>query len=299
MADYKITFFFEGEQPSLGAGTGAAVGWTETWYLESEQDISTVSDATDILIYIQMRLRFLPNLYRVTFVRTSQEGNVRNVKVRSPLTSNGYVTTPAAQVTCAILVDFTAPPFGLGDHAHHRRMLIRGLPVSLLSGNVINRADVTFQRLVDFLQYISLGAIPRDVFPNPRPKARRIKFIPATTEEVPISNLTVSPNNVHQITVTAAILPGPNFGRVKIRGVHLPYNVNRVWTQLNTVIGTPNTSILGRSRKVLSGNWSNDGFIQLADYAYGLPDQYLIIGPRVRNTGRPSHLTRGRRNPTV
>ena len=316
--NYKVTFFFEGFQAGEGVGGGSAVGWTETWYQTSNLNIAAFSTDASILYYRIMRTRFLSNIYSLVRIRVADDQNPRNVKVPDLRSRPGDVAPSAnsfpAQVTCAALVDFVAAPAADNFVAHHRRMLFRGLMTGMMNGNVINANSDSFTAFRDFLIYLTTGVVPAianggQAF-NGTP-VWALRYLPRSASAFPISSLVVDPANDRQIQVQLGPIvpptgppnpaPTPSTGsRWLVRGVRLPYKVNRVWTvTASTPVVNPTTSTLGRSRFHLSHTWSNDGTMTAWGPAYATLQQYHIIGLRSRDTGRPFARTRGRRNPVT
>jgi len=299
MPTYKMTFFFEGFQTTKGVGGGSAVGWTETWYLTTTGGIDDALFDPAVTTYIDQRRSFLPDQYFVAWVRASQTDKTRNTKVREVRGGIGQGPGAAAQVTCAVLADFTALPLQAGDHAHHRRFLIRGLSSNVIDGNVIHPNAVEWRRIELFLDYLATGRIEGAPNPVPNPNRWQIRFLPGTVPFSGITLLKLEPGAPNYITVTAPNITQEEGTQWIIKGVRHPYYCNRTWTTIRPSLTGTTTIQLGRSRRVISGDWDFSGQIAKVAYEYAAPSQMIVIGLRERDTGRPSRLTRGRRNPVV
>jgi hypothetical protein len=308
MATWKTTFYFESFEPTSGIGGGAAVGWTETWYQTgpSSADLALTSAAIDT--YIMLRRQCLAYKYNIPYVRVSDAANPRNSKLKSlegrigqaGLSAAG-ILSPIAQVNCALLVDFTCFDDSPASLAHSRRFLLRGLTAADINGNVFDNKSPNFNAIKRFLAVVGNGPVGEPSLPAGILPYWQIRFFDPTTVPIPSFSLASVPQpNDHFIHATA---PGlvPTLGKkYRIRGVRYPYYSNRVWTDTGFVdAANPTTIELGRSRRRIAGTWDGSGQLLPLVYGYKGSKEFNIIGLRNRQTGRPSHLTRGRRNPVV
>lgn len=309
MPNYKVTFFFESEQAAT-LGTGASLGWTETWYRQVNGTLPEVLDDPQLQQYLQLRTAFMPDIYRCSFIRLSEDDKPRRFKIESVPNGNGqlrhvsgFSPNNAAQVQCCVLVDLERMPLaGLEDEpAHHRRFLIRGLPQSLIDGNVLNFLSIHFPLLESFLDFIGGHAAGRPVVVG-RPRFLwGIRYHDPVTAKLVINTIGVGPDNDRTVRVT--FVPGPPDPpvplprRFEITGVDSPERFNRTWNLLTTgVVGGLPFYIGGNARKKLQGGYIGPGpgkgrFVRML---YGPVDQYAIIGLRNKKTGRPFRPLRGR-----
>lgn len=309
-SNYKVTYFIEAHQnPIRGWGGGASYGFTETWYMVADSIEDALRQAstlgrTSSYGYVTRRAACLPRMYFISWVRVSDTANPRLTKTAN-VGIQGTAAEPdtgpvgasfAAQVTCALLVDFVKLP-GTNplDFTHHRRWLMRGLASDITNGNVINPDARSFNAIRDFLRFLARGQLNEVNFDNtPRRLFYLMRYTDPAALRSPITALTVAAS-LRQITVTS-LLPLALGDRVIITGVVAPQRVNRVWTaKENSTVN--NTTRLGTSpRDIAAADLVGDRpRIRKANYLYGPPDQYVLIGLRTRITGRPFHLTRGRR----
>lgn len=309
----KLTWFFESYQQAGPVGQGAAVGWTETWYLGTETNLDTALAIGSSRVmpgsYLGHRLSVLPSIYRCSFLRASVEPVGINVerrpiaKVLNIVNASGQIqiehnVNPVGQVQCAILVDFVRLPIGPADpFTHHRRWLMRALPSEFIDGNVLRTTGDNYVRFRAFMDF--LGATSRPIGPGVQRPANPIyslRFINATSLSLPISVLTVLADNPRRIQITSPGVGAVGLGGlVRIKRVSFPRGINRNWRVVSTS-GNPDVATLGTSRFDLAGTWAGDGIASALNYDYAPPSQYTVIGLRVKKTGRPSRLLRGRRS---
>jgi hypothetical protein len=304
---FKCTWFFDGVQANPGATSPSYVGWTETWYTTTsgtiEQVLAQMRSVTN-QSYAGLRAPFLAGNYDIRWCRASVVTNPRFSKTcgfqaavqgqTGRIVIPDTVVGPAAQVNCCIMVDFYVPPQNiLTDKAHHRRFLIRGLPVGLINQNIINEASPFYNNVIAFCNYLGQSRAPNLGVQAGGTWQMRIQD-PATNY-VAITTPGVVPTlvNPQQIQLTAALGALAMNQKVTIRKVTYPSFANRVWTVLQAAAGPP--YLLGTFRRQLSGAWSNDGQAYVPTWLYVAPTQYVIVGLRDRHTGRPFNLTRGRR----
>jgi hypothetical protein len=312
---FKCTFFFEGLQANPGRTASAVMAWTETWYRTDLNDIDQMLASclnTAVNSYLGKRSAMLHALYAIKWVRVSDTGNPRLTKLGAvnpaqggqlgaPAEADGGrlalvqgIATTAAQLNCAVEVDFSKLPGPGGDITHHRRFAIRGLPRSIINGNILNENGEGMNALVGFSNYIGRGASPN--FPAvgfPCPYKIQYQVHPLTN--VPITGLTIAVGNPRQIVLTAALGPLALNDRVEIRNATGIRGTNRIWTVAQAAAGPPYT--LAKSRFNLAGAWdANSGLAHKITYAYGAADEYTIIGLRNRKFGGGVFgRTRGRR----
>lgn len=307
MADtiWAATFFFESEQQPPGIGTGASVGWTETWYKTFSDAVSPEAVLLDkgLSDYVTLRILPMSALYNITFLRVSDVNNPRRFKIRHLPAAVGAIgldaSTPA-QVQCAVLADLEKLPLAgrPTEHVHHRRFLVRGLPSSLINGNVMNTVDPAFTALQQFLALI--GNKPAG---GEHPKlvpvwTWGIKYQAPTQPKTTITLARVHTPNDHEIVV-APQLPGGTARKSKVivSGVDAPSAWNRIWTFLaNTTQDEVPVSVLGTTRQRQFGTYDGPGRgeYQVVSWEAGPVDQYALIGLRNKKTGRVFRQLRGR-----
>lgn len=271
------------------------------------------------------RRAFMPSQYRMVWVRANDEANPRRSKTRAvpdgfgqycgppplldpipavlggppisrPGTPTRFPNIPAAQVTCALLVEFNKLPIETFEIAHRRQFLIRGLPQDMINGNVVNTGAASFTLMRTFLDYLGNHEVG-----HARSLAQRFWSIryntPVQPKDYAITGFVpvVAPGNPRTVNVTAPGCPAVTRGkRMQITGIFAPINQNRIWTALaDGAAGGP--YLLGTQKKIIPAGYDGSGRIRPVNYSYGPPDQYLIVGMRIRDTGRPFRLTRGRR----
>jgi len=317
MPAYQCTWFFEGvQQNNTGTTASSTVGWTETWYgqfASVEQAIVEMRRGGSVAnpSYLSARLPLLAEIYRLVWVRATEVNRPRltktaalqGVTVGGANTSLPTTEVGPAQVNCCALVDFVAPPLEGDIKNHHRRFLIRGLPVGLIRGNLMDETSQSFQRLIRFCNYLGRGRAPMPAG-NPPPGIWQIKVHDPNLPRVAIESLTFP--GVANGSTRLALLTAPGLGdrvlgdRIEINGVTFPGGVNRTWTVMVGHV-SPGPYQLGTSRRNLpSGSiWVGPGSARRVGWLYAAPTQYLIIGLRNRQVGRPFRLTRGRRGQTV
>lgn len=312
MATYRITWFFEGYQQAAGEGQSMNYGWTESWYLTIDGNLDTAlayAARGTAGFWIALRRRFLHRIYNITAVRAVDVANplrTKTVFVHFPGQSgvianlndgNRHAVGYPAQVTCALLVDFTRLPTGETEQSHHKRMLFRGLTNGAINGNVMGTDLDYVAPIYAFMDYVggfrasllTTGNVPAPH--NPPVWLMRYRN-PAAAAYEPITVLTPVVGNQRQINITAA-LGGLNFGdKLRIKGVREPRGANRVWTVMESAIGPPYR--LGTARLEVAGTYDVNGKVAPVDYVYNPATQYNIVGMRSRRTGRPFSRTRGR-----
>lgn len=313
MATYRITWFFEGYQASVGFGENMNVGWTESWYLDEPGNLDAalrVACRPRGDNWIPKRLAFLHPVYEISAVRAVDVDDPRKSKSvflhdrgRLGNTENldkGNASSPdfPAQVTCALLVDITRLPLQPTEPAHHKRLLLRGLPQGAINGNVLSstgRFQNPITRFLDYVGRVNTVSLVTggNAVPAPVPIWKLRYRDPAQAVYVPITSLANPAGSVFQLSVGASMGALTKGDRVNIIGVTSPRGANRVWTVQQTALLGP--YLLGTAKRELQGEWSNTGQIAKLKYQYGPADQYNIIGMRVRHTGRPFARTRGRR----
>ena len=300
MADFKVTWFFESYQQQPGQSSSAAYGWTESWYINVGSIEQALSEGTNqgLLSYVGLRRRLLAHGYFIKWVRASSVDNPRSSKtaalVQGHLTESPGQQGEPAQDNCCALIDFNVLPIQPGDRTHHRRMLFRGLPRALIQGNIFDEQSPRFLDLKRLCNWLGRGEAPIvGALPFMSPYTMRIQdpnipFQPITSLTYPAG---VPPRYIMLGFTHAAIVAGQ---RVAVRGVPFPRGVNRIWTAQGSVAENAIVT-LGRTRFDLSGAWAAGGQAVVVRPVFRRPDQYTIIGLRMKTTGRPSRLTRGRR----
>ncbi len=302
--NYRVTFFFETQQRAI-QGSGVSLGWTESWYKTSADTLQTVITDLDILTYIALRTAFMPALYRISFVRVNDEDNPRRFKIRGigPEGQGKVVlstTDLPIQVQCAILVDLERMPLEAAEKAHHRRFLVRGLPNEVVNGNVLEPFGPMWRHIRKFLDFVGNEDISVKRTEGVGRFTWGIKYRNPTATKHIISQAQPQMADAQRLLVTAAgmgdFLPGT---RATVQGIKSPRNFNKTWLVTGTTtIGAETFLVLERSRERLQGEYSGPGtgVIIPAVFLYGQVDQYVIIGLRVKKTGRSFHLLRGRQS---
>jgi len=297
MPAWKVTWFFEGNQ-LVTSGSSPLVTWTETWY---ESQSATIDAALRTAVdpnngYLPRRLAFTPNIYRPTHVRVSEANNPRFSKYTEVRNMRGFLAhtdaaRTAAQVTCALLVNFTVLPAAPGDVTHHRMFLIRGLPESLINGNSLRRNSTVFRELQSFLNWLGyqegpIAAPLGDFVPNLAAAFGgwyQLRYFGQASVNAAITALAVDAGG-RTITITSA-LAADRGDRVSVTGVTFPRGVNRIWTVQSALPGE--VYQLGKSRARLAGAWdAGTGSAKKIAYQFRKPDQYVITGLRTRQTGK-------------
>lgn len=314
MPHYKVTYFFESDQQGE-YGTGASIGWTESWYTQSTgSSLDQVYLQGDFSQYLDLRLAFMPDVYRTSFLRLSQAENPRVFKVFTLGTSRKGQVVPSPgdrgsfslQVQCAILIDMMRMPTEPFEKSHHKRFLVRGLPAGLVNGNVFDTTTQYWPRLSAFLNFVgghnaSVGAGPQG---SPW---HGLRFFPPAAARINVTNVRADTSDKRLIQVQPDIpglVPG-NF--VQIQGMVSPHkSLNRVWTLTDRVPGPPVWMILGIAKGAVADQpaqvlFTGPGNVRERPIVYGYDkfDQWSLIGVRSRKTGRVFHQLRGRSTPRI
>lgn len=305
---YKVVYFFESEQQAM-VGAGSALGWTETFYWQPQQATTLEQAIMDPSHdeWMKRRLAFMSEIYRLSFIRVSQDDNPRRFKIRGVTNRRGLVPTsainglnggPAAQVQCAILADLEKLPAADNDTSHHRRYLLRGLPAEIISGNVINGLSQYYDTLLNFLRYIA----GHEAGVAPVPGAPRypwgIRYHDPGITASKIINLQIAPYDSGIVLTTEnPPIVGVVGQHYQISGVPSPLGVNKTWKFAGTFSIAPTTfNAWEKSRKQLQGTYTGPGpgKIRRVGSLYGPPDQFVVIGLRNKRTGRVFRQLRGR-----
>lgn len=318
MAKFKITFFFESHQEA-DIGAGVSLGWTETWYRQDDSLTSLDAIITNnhvTAIYPSKRLSFMSSCYRLSFVRVSEEpefgllstpGRYKIMAYQGNMF--GHISpsqAPGAQVQCAVMADIQKLPGSSTDKSHHRKLLLRGLPRTLISCNVINVNSSYWPLVVDFLDYVGHKASGKpDPSPDVTPWFMMRYHDYANTAPVLVEYLTASAQDQHLLLVSPSI-PGLTVAsrdKVRLSGVQAPFQfANKTWNFIRyDNFGVPARAgmVLGRSRHILplENEPGESGFLGKmvqVRYAYGPANQYTVIGLRNKKTGRVFRQLRGR-----
>jgi len=324
--DVKVTYFFE-DVTSAHQYTSAALGWTETFYGVGGGTAKTATlDAwlahTAVNDYVTARLLTMPATYRLAWIRVSDEANPRSFKVKALKAKFGQairqykvpgastlLDIPIGQVQCALLVDLIKLPTTPADHSHHRRFLMRGLPSDVINGNVVETLGPNWSNILAFLNWIAFKdtggappglnpAIPPGTFPN---DALGLRFQnPANLAYQPSPGVTNTTGDARSVVISTTLNGTVGVTDYVLRD--FPDNVralNRTWRLLySSALPAPTgSSILGKTRRDMpSVNYVSPGtgkFRQVIP-AYGLFDQYFIVGLRTKRTGRLFRQLRGR-----
>lgn len=304
---FKTSFFFEGVQnvnDFAGKGASGVVGWTETWYQTVSGNIDAALTNAEVDRYIALRTAFLSPIYSIPWVRCSDVANPRSSKTKGVNAPGRYGTKSfnattanrAGQVTCAVLVDFARLPTVPKEPVHHRRFLIRALPVDMIVGNILTNVSDSYKAFKKFLIYMG-GHETGTNETGPNLPYWQLQFLdPLLSVNWNLVDLVPVVANPKTVTITSdALLLAARGARFIVSRVKEPRGVNRTWTVLTPPAGGSNVAVLGTSRFGITGTYDHQGQIRPANFGYGVPQQYLIIGLRTKHTGRPFHLTRGRR----
>lgn len=299
----QVTFFFEAVQQGV-VGSAAVAGWTETWYSNSVLSVDAFISGQDVANYIEYRTRFMHRLYRIPWVRVSFLAPKKTTKIRSLYGVRGQLVDPVdvsylPQTQCAVLADLVKLPTAEGEGSHHRRFLIRGLPVDLVRGNIINTASPYWQEVINFLDLVAnkqTGDIHHPGVPfsslgvqyhNPAVLPSLLSHVgPAASDPL---NLKIQPMLVQPEGTVVQVRKAPN----TVRGA------NRFWTilaNITTPVLADSYSILGRARRPVTGvvDGVSGASARVVSNIHAPFDQYTVIGLRSKRTGRPFHQLRGR-----
>lgn len=310
MAKYKITYFFEGIQAAI-TGTSGVVGWTETWYTpDLTLNLDGILSHVDHANYTRLRRAIMPNIYRISFLRVSDEDNPRVFKVKALTSLFGelqpFGTVPnqfTTQVQCALLADMVRLSGGGSEPTHHRRFLLRALPESVVNGQVINPLSDSWSDVLKFLNFVGQHQTGSAISATPSAIHGLRYHNPATPAPVALSYLQVSgvkgPRFINVQTGAPPVDPFPALAvgkQVTIRDVLPPGQpMNKNWTVVDHIQLTGQSALqLGRSRKDLPSQSFASGQIFQVAWTYNLFSQYTIIGLRTRRTGRVFRQLRGR-----
>lgn len=305
-ADFKCVWFFESLQQNNGTTASSNVGWTETWYgtFDNIEQCLISMRSTAAQSYLGLRMKFMPSLYRLAWVRASEVSNPNRSKLAAPPTvvgglsalfdSHADIAGPA-QINCCVYVDFYVPPVDPTERSHHRRFLIRGIPLGLINGNIIDESGIYWTHLLAFCDYLGRGRAPMQAQLNPAfPSPYRVAVQNPATPFQPIDSLIIDPDNPNAIVVTRAGLASTLNNRFRIKSVRFPSFINRTWTAAVTVAAGGGIR-MKPGRKQLAGSWDHTGQIQLVSPVLRGATQYVVIGLRNKKIGSPSKPTRGRR----
>lgn len=303
MANWKVTFFFESLQQAT-FGVGSSLGWTETWFLPYNRPIDDVFAHPDVTKYVELRRACLASIYRLSFVRVTDDNHPRYTKLQALPAAFGNIKasdSKPAQVQCAVLVDFARLPLGdvANEPVHHRRFLMRGLPADIIDGNVLKTSVPEWSSIKAFLDYFGRHETGT---PIPAPadvrSAMGIRYLnPAqTAKQISQANVNQLNNQLLDITAPGIIVTAGQ--KVRVTGVTPATQFNRIWTATADSAGTPATVIVGKTRKpmppTLTYTGPGKGMALAVLYSYGLIDQYTVIGLRNKRTGRLFRQLRGR-----
>lgn len=307
MSNFAVTFFFEGVQAAT-FGVSAALGWTETWYVQSAT-LDTCFGEFDVREYLRRRILCLSERYRIAFIRVAEvndtdAGGLRRVKIQTLINEVGAIkgSTAAgkgAQVQCAILVNLMRLPTATGEKVHDRRFLVRGLPVSVIDGNVLKTDGPYWTRFTNFFNFIAKR--PTGVAPvGDSATSLGIRYQNPAVTGISLLTASVNTRDRHLIDVTPTFpgaLKGTNYKIKGVGGQDGP-NVDRQWVQLTDSGATP--MVLGKTRNPFPEGrdvlYIGPGLaaIRKVAYLYGPFDQYAIIGLRSKRTGKISRQLRGK-----
>lgn len=309
--NFKVTFFFETMQQAT-VGAGAALGWTETWYVgNSEKSIDQIFQLPDVLKYIQLRRAILTTAVRMPFLRVSDDNNPRLVKIQSLAGMLGQVSKFAqnsadSQVQCAILLDLQKLPISPLEPVHHRRFLIRGLSSSLINGNILNTASPVWGAVTAFADFVGQKATGSNAGPGGTTQLG-IRYHDPAADWVNISTAQATGViNLKDTLTVIPVLPGlvrtPYPSKVEVRDFQDPLKpFNKTWSFIGYTGPGPvfDSMILGKSRGNLPGNtYPPDGGgtarMREVRWKYGPVSQYALIGLRNKKTGRVFRQLRGR-----
>jgi hypothetical protein len=313
--DIKVTYFLESVQSAVKYAS-AALGFTETWY-QSSNAIGTLDDSLmskDVNTYVELRLPTLPPVYRMSYIRVSDEHNPRNFKILALDNQSGFAKVEATsggqpiglygQVQCALLIDFVRLGGVAPDHANHRKFLMRGLPVDVIDGNVVKPAGPNWNSIQVFLNWLAdketghpAKGLPKGIVPN---TTLGLRYHNPAVAWTPVLALSTDANSKYLLDLVPQVTPpDPLHNLYEIRDVPEPLKrLNRIWTwKANNNVATPPYSIMGQMKTPLGTDvFAGPGAarVRLVSWLYALFSQYTIIGLRSKRTGRLFHQLRGR-----
>lgn len=311
----RVTFFFEGMQVNTNRTASSVVSWTETWYLNkgTPDQALQFALARDENSWMHRRASFLHALYAIKWIRASDVDNPRLTKVAgvnpafpgkcgTPNEDNGGRLglviggqTTAAQTNCAVEVDMVRLPGADGDITHHRRSMFRGLPNTMINGNILREEGDGFTRMVNFLRWIARGETG-STQPRLAISDWMIRYEAQPIVRVPITALAINALNPRMVDLTASLGNQTKNKKIILQNTQGIQGANRIWT-LSANANDPGPYKLGKARNNLAGTWvAGSGSCHVVTYTYGPLDQFTIIGLRNKKFGSsPFGRTRGRR----
>lgn len=323
---YRIDWHFTTVQEAA-VGRDATYGWVETWGRRAASIDAALLFAGDTGAdsWLVRRRAFLASLYRVAFVTATAicvaegEGSglpappltktltLYNQSGTAFLNEGVPLGVPALPVSTAVNVQATRLPGGADPIAHHKKFWLRGLPTTMVNGNILRPTADAYINMLRFLNLVANhetgGAVNLVASPWDMWYQQPDLIIPAT----PLFDVTVNNNSRRFPIITTAGLGVPvgfvRGARVQIRGVTQPPGLNRSWKIQQILEAAPNqTFTLGKAQRDLypTTQVAFEGFpgatVRLRRLLFGPADQYSILKLGTKKTGRPPSLTRGRRS---
>lgn len=296
MPNYKVSFFFESAQQA-DLGTDAGLGWTETWYGTFGGSFQAAFNDQDVQKYMQLRLACMPSIYRLAFVRISNEALPRSFKVFA--VTNGYGSFPAvhaAQVQCCMLLDLETTSEDL-TRSVHRKFLMRGMDRRAINGNVLNLGGPSLPATWRFLDFIAghNSTLPRNpAVDHAQWLGMRYQTTQGRTKASDIAVTVAVPNTFGFSPDIPDVAEGD---RVVISGVPDYPLLNRIW---KVVLQLPGQSTrLGISKRPLAHGYNlplgGNAFAKKVVYGYTKLNQYSFIGLKNKKTGSSFRRLRGKR----
>lgn len=319
---FRCDFFFEATQSRGEFGSGASIGWTESWYRSFpniEAAIAAMQNTANANSYLRWRLPLLKPLYACIWVRASSTAQPPGTRLSKVANMGGagvgswHANDIPAQTTCGLLINFTsimppavallpdgsAAPAPPAPRSVRRSFFLRGIPGPFTDGNIFSPNAAYRDALISFLSLLArfpaLTAVPPVASP---PWLIRTISSPSAA---PVGGITVPapPASPRTFTIIQPAVPLVTGQRVRFTGVTSPAYMNRTWTVLGVTAGgglVPPTATLGVSRRDIVGTPNATGSFRLLSYWYTPATNVVIIGLRSRKIGRPSHPLRGRRS---
>lgn len=301
MAQYKVVYFFEGVQ-ATDYGASSAVGWTETWYYNSDLGINDLIRNPIIDDYATQRRKILHRIYRIAFVRVSVADQDHIFKIRTLVNQvgdlyTGVFTFEPAQVQCGILTDMMFAQAD-GGKTHHKRFIIRGLTSDIINGNVIKRTSSTWAKVLAFLDYVAHHESGKAQTATSF-SGFGIRYRPSPYANEVVQSITPLTSDRRYVTVVPNLDAAAPGDTVRIRRVSTPRGCNRAWRVISQNPGA-NSMVLGRSRLPIESTYTGEGeaYMFAETFLVAGLQQYTVIGLRSHKTGKLFHQLRGRSSST-
>lgn len=272
MADFRVTFFFEG---------GGAHGWTESYYY--------TEDTHDLVVLPANQLRYarrqcLSSQWRIQYTRISNADRIRDAKFQSHgatgevgLLSGGNDPSPQSQYFDAVYLR------AFSGTRVWRSIHLRGIPNDALTPNAnLNTSSIFYGNVQVFKNQL--------ISDNWRLRKK------TTSEGVQGITITARQGGkaVEYAYVPSAVVLSPE-QLVEIKGVSGFFPVNGIW-RVQTVDTGIFTTYPKRRELVSRGGYA-PGYAVPFIYEYPLITDIQDIRGADKKTGRPSYLRPGRASP--